>query len=288
MTLLYGDEKIIHSVPSIFSEFEFTSNQDGYVLCRLYINQGYDVEISNVELKLSSNQEGYEPYTETRQTITMPEGEFAGKIDDTYKDQFRINYNEQDGKYHLYLDKVVGKVVLDGDETWSSLSNETKIRYHTAINNINPVNVAICDYFIKTGINHYFIPKTFRIAPSGAISFCYDNVMSLEEFKQWLSTHNTEVYYVLKEPYTLDLGIVNMPLSYYPITNVYNTCVGIPNMYVKYYRDFKKTVTTMQVDIQELKSTIQELTNNQTKLLSQINTIKENQVVEEESEIVTQ
>ena len=79
-----------------------------------------------------------------------------------------------------------------------------------------------------------------------------------------------------------------MPLSYYPITNVYNTCAGIPNMYVKYYRDFKKTITTMQVDIQELKSTIQELANNQTKLLSQINTIKENQVVEEESEVVTQ
>ena len=229
-----------------------------------------------------------EPYTETRQTITMPEGEFAGKIDDTYKDQFRINYNEEDGKYHLYLDKVVGRDVFDGDETWASLSDETKIRYHTAINNINPVNVAICDYFIKTGTNDYFIPKTFRIAPSGAISFCYDNVMSLEEFKQWLSTHNTEVYYVLKEPYTLDLGVVNMPLSYYPITNVYNTCVGIPNMYVKYYRDFKKTITTMQVDIQELKSTIQELTSNQANLLSQINTIKENQVVEEESEVVTQ
>ena len=232
--------------------------------------------------------ENIEPYTETRQTITMPEGEFAGKIDDTYKDQFRINYNEQDGKYHLYLDKVVGKKVLNGSETWASLSDETKIRYYTGINNMNPINFAICDYFIKEETSNYFKPKTFRIAPNGAISFCYDNVMSLEQFKQWLSTHNTEVYYVLAEPYTLDLGVVNMPLSYYPITNVYNTCAGIPNMYVKYYRDFKKTITTMQVDIQELKSTIQELANNQTKLLSQINTIKENQVVEEESEVVTQ
>lgn len=264
------------------------------VSLNILVNNTSETNISNtikmVKPIISFNDnDTYEPYTETRQTITMPEREFAGKIDDTYKDQFRINYNEEDGKYHLYLDKVIGKKVLNGSEAWTSLTDKTKIRYTTRrINNINPVNFGICDYFIKTETHDYFRPKTFRIAPSGAISFCYDNVMSLEQFKRWLSTHNVEVYYVLAEPYTLDLGVVNMPLSYYPITNVYNTCVGIPNMYVKYYRDFKKTVTTMQVDIQELKSTIQELTSNQTELLSQINALQKNQVVEEESEVVTQ
>lgn len=289
MTLLYGDENIIFSFPRIFSEYEFTSNQDGYFLCRLYVNQGYDVEVSNVELKLSSNQEGYEPYTETRQTITMPEGEFAGKIDNTYKDQFRINYNEQDGKYHLYLDKVVGKVVLNGSEIWSFLPKDNINRYYT--NSVQDVidknnRIGLCNYFANNITSEYFINGTFTIAPSGALSFCYDSVMSLEQFKQWLSTHNTEVYYILAEPYTLDLGVVNMPLSYYPITNVYNTCVGIPNMYVKYYRDFKKTITTMQVDIENLKEAVSTLTSSQTSIDNDISTLKNviSSSLEEETE----
>ena len=234
-----------------------------------------------------------EPYTETRQTITMPEGEFAGKINDTYKDQFRINYNEQDGRYHLYLDKVVGKDVFDGDETWGRTQGGTYFRYHSKLSKKPKMTrysrgICLSNYFIYH--NDYPTDKIGTIFASidGQCYIYPKEQDSTEQFKQWLSTNITEVYYVLAEPYTLDLGVVNMPLSYYPITNVYNTCVGIPNMYVKYYRDFKKTITTMQVDIQELKSTIQELTNNQTELLSQINTIKENQVVEEESEVVTQ
>ena len=237
--------------------------------------------------------ENIEPYTETRQTITMPEGEFAGKIDDTYKDQFRINYNEEDGKYHLYLDKNIGKDVFDGDETWTRTQGVTYFRYKSKLSKkpkMTGYNRGIClsNYFIYH--NDYPTDKIGTIFVS-TDNNCYiypKEQDSTEQFKQWLSTHNTEVYYVLAEPYTLDLGVVNMPLSYYPITNVYNTCVGIPNMYVKYYRDFKKTITTMQVDIQELKSTIQELTSNQTELLSQINALQENQVVEEESEVVTQ
>ena len=235
-----------------------------------------------------SSPPSYEPYTETRQTITMPEGEFAGKIDDTYKDQFRINYNEQDGKYHLYLDKVVGKKVLNGsdDENMSYQDTYNRFSLFNFIKyNIENRNKSICNYYrYGTNKNGYF-----AFSSDGKYIFIYDyRYNKILDYKNWLSTHNTEVYYVLAEPYTLDLGVVNMPLSYYPITNVYNTCVGIPNMYVKYYRDFKKTITTMQVDIQELKSTIQELTSNQANLLSQINTLQENQVVEEESEVVTQ
>ena len=262
----------------------------------LYIPSGQTINAQNVKVMLVENNNSdndYEPYTETRQTITMPEGEFAGKIDDTYKDQFRINYNEEDGKYHLYLDKNIGKDVFDGDETWGRTQGVTYFRYRSKLSKkpkMTGYNRGIClsNYFIYN--NDYPTDKIGTIF-SSVDGNCYiypKEQDSVEQFKQWLSTHNTEVYYVLAEPYTLDLGVVNMPLSYYPITNVYNTCVGIPNMYVKYYRDFKKTITTMQVDIQELKSTIQELTSNQTELLSQINTIKENQVVEEESEVVTQ
>lgn len=263
------------------------------IFIRLSVKTGISVdETIHYQLEKNPTATEYEPYTETRQTITMPEGEFSGKINDTYKDQFRINYNEEDGKYHLYLDKNIGKDVFDGDETWGRTQGITYFRYQSKLSKKPKMTrdkrgICLSNYFIYH--NDYSTEKIGTIFAS-IDEQCYiypKEQDSIEQFKQWLSTHNTEVYYVLAEPYTLDLGVVNMPLSYYPITNVYNTCVGIPNMYVKYYRDFKKTITTMQVDIQELKSTIQELTSNQAKLLSEINTIKENQVVEE-SEVVTQ
>ena len=65
-----------------------------------------------------------------------------------------------------------------------------------------------------------------------------------------------------------------MPLSYYPITNIYNTCVGIPNMYVKYYRDFKGTIKTMQVDIENLKETVSTLTSSQTNMANNISRLQ--------------
>ena len=216
----------------------------------------------------------YEPYTETRQTITMPEREFAGKIDDTYKDQFRINYNEEDGKYHLYLDKVVGKVVLDGSDDENILYQDTYNRfslYKFANYNIENRDKSICNYYrYGTGKSGYF-----AFSSDGNYIFMYDyRYNNVLDYKNWLSSNNVELYYVLAEPYTLDLGVVNMPLSYYPITNIYNTCVGIPNMYVKYYRDFKGTIKTMQVDIENLKEAVSTLTSNQTSMDNDISTLQ--------------
>lgn len=218
-------------------------------------------EIENIKpmIEQGSTATEYEPYTETRQKITIPEGEFAGKIDDTYKDQFRINYNEQDGKYHLYLDKVIGKVVLNGSENWSDRPTYEYCDRFVASQIFNQNLKSIKnknDRFIMGQVNYNTYPYLAINVNQIIINFSEKNITSLEQFKQWLSTNNVELYYVLNEPYTLDLGIVNMPLSYYPITNVYNTCVRIPNMYVKYYCDFKKTITTIEIDVEDLKDTI--------------------------------
>lgn len=239
------------------------------------------VKITKPMLQFGTEKKDYEPYTETRQTITIPEGEFAGKIDDTYKDQFRINYNEEDGKYHLYLDKKIGKVVFDGDENWA-FRDDVIVEGLKCYRNqgldysiIGSITNALSNYFRYSYTNEL---NSIRFIQSQgyAMQICIDENLAsdVSSFKQWLSTHNTEVHYVLAEPYTLDLGVVNMPLSYYPITNVYNTCVGIPNMYVKYYRDFKKTITTMQVDIENLKEAVSTLTSNQTSMNNDISTLQ--------------
>lgn len=261
----------------------FVLNDDKiYKTYDLYIdaNTSFDNETFELMLENSPDKTSFEPYTETRQTITMPEGEFAGKIDDTYKDQFRINYNEEDGKYHLYLDKKVGRDIFNGSENWTRTIADELFRYYTNLTKIAKARngergFCVSNYFIYNG--DYPTDKIGTIFAYTRDNTCFiypKEQDSVEQFKQWLQTHNTEVYYVLAEPHTLDLGVVNMPLSYYPITNVYNTCEAIPNMYVKYYRDFKGTIKTMQVDIENLKEAVSTLTSSQTSMDNDISTLQ--------------
>ena len=43
---------------------------------------------------------------------------------------------------------------------------------------------------------------------------------TLADFKQWLSTHNVEVYYVLAEPYEVEVDVEGELRTYNPITNI--------------------------------------------------------------------
>lgn len=203
----------------------------------------------------------YEPYTETRQTITIPENEFAEKISDTYKDKFRISYNEEDGKYHLYLDKNIGKDVLNGSKSFDlqSINSNGIANFNIILKDyiFDCENLCMCDRFTKqnslisnTTSEGIYLNKLKTLF----IRINKDRASTIEELKTWLSENPVTVYYVLAEPYTIDLGIVDMPLSYYPVTNIYTTCPLQPTIEVEYYRDFKSTI----VELQNTKTYMQE------------------------------
>lgn len=62
-----------------------------------------------VQLEKGTTATPYEQHLETQIEANLPEGEFIGKINDTYKDTLKVEYNETDGQYHLNLYKRVYK-----------------------------------------------------------------------------------------------------------------------------------------------------------------------------------
>lgn len=250
---------------------------------------------SKYQLEPGDKATPFEPYQETRVNIELPDGEFAGKINDSIKDEFRLEFNEEDKQYHLYLDKVLSKIILNGSENWEIYTGGNNI-FFANLNMQMPVNSNVnvfCNNYISTLSTNSmatFIERASKYnyaigvhTTSTVIRIKDSRYTNVDDLKTWLSTRNTEVYYALAEPYIIDLGVIDMPLSYHPETNVFTTQELQPNVKVKYYRDFKNTILTIQTDIEMLKQAISTLTTNQTILTNEVNLLKE-QV--NESEVV--
>lgn len=107
-----------------------------------------------------------------------------------------------------YVNKYTDSVIFNGSEsTWGNWSSGTIHRYYIRLSDNNIVgDKGICNYFIRG--NHadrsavgndlkFFVGIDNNL---GVFNFRYDSITTLANFKTWLSTHNTEVLYVLSEP----------------------------------------------------------------------------------------
>jgi hypothetical protein len=138
-----------------------------------------------------------------------------------------------------YLNKQIGKVVLDGSESYNSnQSTETDIRFtQTALTNKRPSinNTGYSNYFLvraesyKNGISLYAGDNNLYIWISKSIA------NDISSFKTWLSTHNATLYYVLATPtYTeiTDTTLISqleaIKYSYNNQTNITQTNIDKP------------------------------------------------------------
>ena len=105
------------------------------------------------------------------------------------------------GNGKWYLKKNIGKVVFTGasSENWS--------KYLLSFNGNFPQasSSSLCSHFVDAGTNWTSSDETYRGKYSiknslGQFKCMPLEDMTLEEFKTWLSTHNTIVYYVLATP----------------------------------------------------------------------------------------
>lgn len=239
----------------------------------------YPQEIKTItdSLSVTSNNgkdETEENYLESVITANLPEGEFVAKIDDTYKDTLKVVYKE-DGKHHLVLNKIISKTVLNGTQpiSYSKVINDDKFvaqfNIGTTIKSSSPM---ISDKFIY--MSNGWASNSENISTGGS----NNNLLQikilqsrLEEISSngltsWLSTHPVEVYYVLENPYEVDLGIVDMPLSYDEITNIFTNSDLLPQINAKYYRNFTKTVQNLQINEKALKQELIDINNRLTAL----------------------
>ena len=106
-----------------------------------------------------------------------------------------------------YIHKDIGKVVLDGSESWSENGENTDYgQYSLSISNKQYGNDLLSDKFLAhTGATGNYIwgrnnnNNIYITIAKSIISY------GLTSFKTWLSTHNTEVYYVLATPTTTEI-----------------------------------------------------------------------------------
>ena len=102
-----------------------------------------------------------------------------------------------------YLNKQIGKVVLDGSESLSGGTQQTEGTYIYNLNNPIPISNSsnwadgYSNYFGDLKNKH---SNSFRLGANNNILYFYTFFNKLSDFKTWLSTHNTTVYYVLATP----------------------------------------------------------------------------------------
>lgn len=228
------------------------STNTALIMSRIVIYKGFTANnlVFKPMLEISSAPSAYEEHIQSQININLPEGEFIGKIDDTYKDTLKVVYKE-DGKHHLILNKIISKTVLNGTQpiSYSKVINDDKFVAQFNIGTaIKSSSTMISDKFIY--MSNGWASNSENISTGGS----NNNLLQmkilqsrLEEISSngltnWLSTHPVEVYYALENPYEVDLGIVDMPLSYSGVTNIFTDSDLLPKINAKYYKDFKLSI----------------------------------------------
>ena len=223
-----------------------------------------------IMLEKGSVATAFERRVESQIQAKLPEGEFIGKLDNTYKDTLRAEYNKDDGQYHWMLDKKVGKYVFTGNENivLFSSANDIKQYYYilnTCLSTNNQNNIYVMSNYFK-GVewqNSWTKNNTITIGWGKRLFINSKDFTSIDDLKNFLSTNAVEVYYALETPYTVDLGVIDMPLTYDEITNIFTDSDLLPTINVKYYRNFTATIQNLQVNNDTLKN---ELSNIESRL----------------------
>ena len=246
-----------------------------------------DVEIE-VQVEKGSTSTEYEAPISSRVPINLPDGKFIGKLPNGPEDQVRIAFNEEKGEYKPKLSKKLGKVVFNGREDWD-LAERTESN-----NGVFYLENFLTTYGAVRGdcLSNYATYTNGFSAEVGQFDIHYgqirfyapSNSMTKEEWKEKLSTNNIEVYYPLAEPYEVDLGVIDMPLSYSPETNIFTTHELEPNINAKYYRNFINTIQNLQVNEKALQQELIDINSRLSAL--ETNLVNMASVEEVESEVV--
>lgn len=187
---------------------------------------------NNIQIEQSSTATTYEPHQGKELPLDLGSIELC-KIGD-YQDYFYKSGSK------WYLHKEVEKVVLDGSENVGDEDRDgtdnTKL-YRVSVGDIKLYSRIISNCF-RYAYNWDINKNTIYGGGTSNIFIrvSKDEFSTIEEFKNWLSTHNTEVYYVLKAPTDTEItdttlisqleAIYNAPL--YEQTNITQTNNDLP------------------------------------------------------------
>ena len=183
-----------------------TNDRANYLIfyCYYTLNNTVTFEeiLDSIQIEEGSTPTTYEPYYDINLCNIS-----------NYKDRIY----SQNGEF--YLGKKTVKVVLDGTETWNF--------GNAGATNINGASTIITDMMTSSygdGYSNYFVNKksgkdayTIRFGANNNTLYFYVNnneFSNVDIWKTWLSTHNTEVEYVLATPTYTKITEENYPTLY--------------------------------------------------------------------------
>ena len=251
----------------------FTINEDTsyYMTIRIYKGQTVNNLVFKPMIEKGPTATEYEPYKSVSSLFTLNQP--LRSLPNGVKDIAYIKNNI------LYVDRKVGTVVLNGSERWymdKELTNT--VRFYTSeilTNKAKQAQPILSNYFITaTSVNNInnddnesaYVLNTTQ--PAIRINKSIAN--TLTTFKNWLSTHNTQVDYELAEPYTEKIGEVEIPSTFKGVNNITTTDELEPVMNIEYVRDtilsdYVEGQVGNAVAIQERKNAEFQITNEEIK-----------------------
>ena len=179
------------------------------------------------------------------QTITISDGTNSnsyeidlGNIELCKISDYQDRIYKNNGKW--YLEKNIGNVVLDGTETWNKMNWSSKNAYRTKITNLKILTSGNHSSYLKSDrFEDYSTNGLFNLEiPANGISHRTnqneiiirdDTITSVNDFKTWLGTNNTIVYYAFETPVIEEitntalisqLENVSHIQTYYGVTNI--------------------------------------------------------------------
>lgn len=171
--------------------FTLTGNEKKYrLIFNPTTNEEYDINV-NLQLEKGNQVTSYSPYKTPIELC---------KISD-YKDRI---YKEN-GTW--YIEKQIGKIVLDGSENWTNGGLITNVRrYSTPLSDVklNDNSNKYCNYF-KYVVDWNLDEEHFYISDSSGNLLLFSTYTDMTQFKTWLNAHNTIVYYILATPTTTEI-----------------------------------------------------------------------------------
>ena len=162
-------------------------------------------EYFDVMLTESSSLLDYEPYQSSSSLFVLDQP--LRSLPNGVKDELVI----ENGRVKII--KRIGKVVLDGSESWTRLQYGTSGQYYYQYapsglgQQTQDGKLIYCNYFVAKSqwsarTQGVWFDKNMIITTTGSLS----GTETLNEFKTWLSTHNTQVDYELAKPQIIELG----------------------------------------------------------------------------------
>jgi len=229
----------------------------------------------------------YESHQKSLLPIQIPKDEFVADLDELI-----IKFNEEDKKPHLYLNKKIGRKILDGTEDWQGTFDNFNIFLNCKDGE------ARCTHLIKDSSaardNSFYFENGKLILHNVYVNNIL--ISTIEELKNYLVEEYTKdtpvtIYYELAEPCELDLGVVDMPLTFLNETNIFTDCDLQTEIKINYYRNPKLTIKELQKNLTLVDSKILTLESDINMLkeqVSQLMTSQVNNTIEntEESELI--